>query len=1173
MDWSRGMLVFLALFGSHTLARAGSYAHLPPAAIIRIGTTTLRHENAVTALAFSPDGKVLASGGRDFSVRLWDADTGIARGELRHDDVIRSLAFLNPNTLISGERDGNILFWDLEKKVVRRRFPRVSHLGSFALSPDRKILASARGSGSAWEGFVVLWDTVSGKALDSARMDGDELVFSRDGKFVVTYTHNFGAVGWEIGASNKHQPLPVEHPVGLAAAGDGIIAAIGAETQDILLISAGAGKVVGKLPRPIGGNRLRFSPDGKTVAILGDKGGFWLLDTISRKTRRIPIPSRETTLTCVAFSPAGKRLAVGGDDGIVRLFDTANAVLSPVSEYQVKAACLSPDGKLLATRGADQILRLWDADTGKQKDKFDGLNDAARLKFSPDGKLLASSCNFDGKGGCRLWDVVKRKLVRAFPALFVQVFSPDGKLLASETPDQVLTVQEVQTGKILQRFRSIPNPNVTPSAFYHMVFSPDSRRLTAFSTDQKVRVWDLATGKLLYSFQAVRSWAGTPSFAPDGSWVALSGQSEGIRRWDLASGKELSLYKISNLNGLLSPDGKFLFDSDWGRTLTFWDVGKKEKISEEAVSLVYYGSVSFSRDWKRLASMNSDGSALVWDVARLMARKLQGKQVVKEPPRQKPPDLPKGAVLRLDKGYIHLIFSPSGKLLASAGLDRRIRLWDAVSGKMLREIEQVKEEPIDLAFSPDGKTLAISQKKRIRLWNPADGKKRGELTGANFLALVFSGNGKNLITAEEEDSGGGKVRVWDLEKNKSFRSFSVKARLFQAFFSPNGDLLATVEEGNWDLDRKGEPDRIQLWELPSGKRLRSFALHKGPEFLGGIGGPPALKWKGVFSPDGRYLAIHEVTEYYAHPDTVRIWEIASGQLVRKLEGINDLSLPLVFSPDGRALAHAQSWRTSLDNKRKTTYLVRDLLTFKEPRLVGDGPDFVCLGTAALVPSLEDPRGPVTCLVFSPDGKRLATASADQTVLLWDAKSFLPSQPPEKQSPAKELENLWQELAHKHGATAYQAMVSLSEAPEQTVAFLKSRLPTERPVPAEQIAALIKDLNSDRFLVRDNASKKLESLGDHAEAALRKALEGKDSSLEFRRRLEKLVRILEVRAVIVPLDRLQRIRGITVLEWLGTQDAIKVLEHLAGLETEAWFHREVRASLLRLRARAPLSIAP
>jgi hypothetical protein len=333
----------------------------------------------------------------------------------------------------------------------------------------------------------------------------------------------------------------------------------------------------------------------------------------------------------------------------------------------------------------------------------------------------------------------------------------------------------------------------------------------------------------------------------------------------------------------------------------------------------------------------------------------------------------------------------------------------------------------------------------------------------------------------------------------------------------------------------------------------------------GIAAPP-VQWHAVFSPDGRYLAIYEQPDAPYDSGTVCIWEVASGQIVRKVDGIRNLFLSPLFSPDGRALVHGHActnWNQSGHTEnRRSICLFRDLLTLEAPRLVGDGPDFVCLGTGEPVRSFDGHLAPVTCIAFSTNGQRLATGSWDQSILIWNAE-----RPPSAKLPAltdQELKALWRNLASAQAPRAYEAAAVMISRPEQAVAFVKQTLAPPPVLPAARVDQFIQELDDEQFTVRQRAAKELEALGDRAEEALRKALKRENASVESHRRITELINRLDAGAI--PFEKLQRIRGTTVLERIATPDASRLLEHLADLESEAWFHHEVQASLKRLRAR-------
>src|SRR5262249_26964337 len=238
------------------------------------------------------------------------------------------------------DQDGDILFWDLEKKVIRGRFPHLGPLASLCLSPDAKTLVRVKG-GIQGNGRVLFWDLAANKAVDAWKVDVVDAVFSRDGRFMAALSPYPEVHVRDVG-KKKATKIPVQGPISMAAGEDGIFAVIAQDEKRVVLISGASGKVVGTLSLPPGGQRLRYSPDAKTVAIWGGKGGFWLLDIATGKTRRIPIVSRETSVTCLAFSPDGKHIAAGGSDGIVRLWNAAGyGRRLCFSDYQVNAVDVS----------------------------------------------------------------------------------------------------------------------------------------------------------------------------------------------------------------------------------------------------------------------------------------------------------------------------------------------------------------------------------------------------------------------------------------------------------------------------------------------------------------------------------------------------------------------------------------------------------------------------------------------------------------------------------------------------------------------------------------------------------------------------------------------------------------------------------------------------------------
>jgi hypothetical protein len=288
----------------------------------------------------------------------------------------------------------------------------------------------------------------------------------------------------------------------------------------------------------------------------------------------------------------------------------------------------------------------------------------------------------------------------------------------------------------------------------------------------------------------------------------------------------------------------------------------------------------------------------------------------------------------------------------------------------------------------------------------------------------------------------------------------------------------------------------------------------------------------TFSPDGKMLAGG------AGYGMIHFWEVATGkERARRPDRDLRSGSEMAFSPDGRVLALGDA----------------------------DGTLRLCLAaTGAELRRLQGHRNGITCLAFAADGKTLASGSWDTTALVWDV-SGLPGRKGESAGELRPgpLEALWTDLASDDAAGAYRAIQALAAAPRQTVPFLQARLRPISAREAKQVAALLADLDSDDFAVREKATAALERLGEPAEPALRKALEGQPSP-EVRRRAGAVLQAL--RKESPGPERLRQLRALEVLEQVGGVQVQQLLWRLAEGALEARLTQEARAALERLDRR-------
>jgi dipeptidyl aminopeptidase/acylaminoacyl peptidase len=368
--------------------------------------------------------------------------------------------------------------------------------------------------------------------------------------------------------------------------------------------------------------------------------------------------------------------------------------------------------------------------------------------------------------------------------------------------------------------------------------------------------------------------------------------------------------------------------------------------------------------------------------------------------------------------------------------------------------------------------------------------------------VAFSPDGKTVAVGGDDHT----IRLWETATGREIRRLTGHAgAVYAVAFSGDGQTLASG----------GEDGTIRLWEPGSGG-----ARHR-------IHGPHGRVLSVAFSPDSKTVASA------GYDKMICQWEVSSGRERRRFSGHQHWITSVAFSRDGKTLASG-SWDTTLR--------LWEIATGKERhRFTGH-------------------RGAVFSVSFSPDGKALASGSWDTTALVWNPIHASGEGKPVVNLTSQELATCWADLAAEDATKAGHAIWILVSTPPQTVPFLRKVLHALPLITDKQVDQLVADLDSDRFSVRQTASRKLGELGLLAEPALRHVLENRPS-LEVRRRVEELLN--RPSGLTLSGDLLRAVRALEILEHIGTPEARRALEELARRQDETWLGKQAHAALKRL----------
>ncbi len=834
------------------------------------------HLEQVNSVSYSPDGKYLASGSSDKTVKIWDAVSGRCLKTFEgHSDWVNSVSYSpDGKYLASGSSDDTVKIWDVASgRCLNTLEGHSNNINSVSYSPDGKYLASGSGDKT-----VKIWEAASGRCLKTLAGHSEyvsSVSYSPDGKYLASGSGDKTVKIWEAASGRCLKTLEghAEYVRSVSYSPDGKYLASGSGDKTVKIWEAASGRCLNTLAEHSDSViSVSYSPDGKHIASsLGKWTKIW--DVASGKSITVLI-SRDLE-SRIYFAPNGAYLVTEGWYGEnVKIFETASGscVKSIEEENCIRSISFAPDGKRFACAFEQKwwqntqawyrtygMIKVWDTASGKQLHVFDGefqrvdLDDTYIYGYSADNTI-------------EVWDISGGKHIKSFDRqdqMRSVGYSPDGKYIVAANDGAVITIWDAKTLKTL---RTLNGHSKWVSA---IAFHPDGKRLASAAFDGTIKLWELASGRCIKTIKTEAKRITGIDYSPDGKYlidasydyhkVDYSDTEQRITVRDAESGiavksdvNEIDSYAIPNNSIRYSPDGQsFLMENSY-RQLSVWKWKQTENgeyyIDKDVKIQGTAEHISFSQDGKYLASYDNDNTIKISEIASgTVVKTLDGRGALSS-----------------------VCYSPDGKTLASGYRDGSIKILNAQSGAALQTFTGHCGSVYSVRYSPDGKHLVSCARydEDIRVWDCASGACIGTLKGRNNAERARYGLFKDILYDWQYFGDKTVVAVWNTQKHKLLNTFELLKSWSFSGDKTGKHLAAGFGDGT-----------IKIFDTASGKEIRTLAGHS------------SWIYSIDYSPDGRIL------HSSGSDQTVKFWNAETGSLLATVFNLGDGEW-LCHTPEG-----------------------------------------------------------------------------------------------------------------------------------------------------------------------------------------------------------------------------------------------------------------------------------
>lgn len=607
---------------------------LPEGVKARLGRGT------ISDIKFSPDNTQLAVAS-SIGIWIYNINNGEAQS-LFADNVAIKIAFSpNGKFIASSCSDRKVRVWNLINSQLLRTFD-IDHRYAIAFSPDGRTLANG----------TELWDIHTGQHKTTLKWHHSDRVqamtFSADGKMLATTTRQSNVRLWDVASGKEIAELheggeyySQNHKVAFTPDGTRLSAIVSPRNRQngsVMLWNT----QTHELEKTVIDKRysivfvsIDFSNEGNPIALVRERKKLYIRNLDTDENTAI-LEGHDEIVHIAAFSPDKSMLASAGSSGSIRLWDTETGRLRSIFSgftNAITSIAMMSNGSTLVTANREQPMQLWDSRTLEKKGAFQGVRDpysASAVVFSPDETILAGGAYDD----VVLWNVNSLQETATLKGhrgqIKTVVFSPDGRTLAAfGMYDNTIQLWNVSTGE--EKFKL----NGHAEKIFSLVFSPDGTKIATTEAltreEYAIRLWDAKTGENITTFaNIVNARSGrqlpvmTVAFSPDGKVVASLDLSTDIQLWDLETKKHKSTLKVNvmdiygsydgKMDIAFSPDGNTLVSTGLSATINVWDVdtGKHQNALHGHTRRIT--SLEYTADGTTLVSGSSDGTVLFWEM-------------------------------------------------------------------------------------------------------------------------------------------------------------------------------------------------------------------------------------------------------------------------------------------------------------------------------------------------------------------------------------------------------------------------------------------------------------------------------------------------------------------------------------------------------------------------------